>query len=80
MSEGITRIKKQNTKQERLKSEARKDGGVWEECALCERDSEWERPRQRHCGDERDAGFVIAGNQRAFLVPHVHPRSHLYCE
>lgn len=30
-----------------------------------ERDSEWER--QRHCGDERDVGFVMAGILRAFF-------------
>lgn len=34
----------------------------------CEKETVSGRKRQRHCGDERDAGFVMAGDLQAFFV------------
>lgn len=35
--------------------------------AACEEETVSGRKRQRHCGDERDAGFVMAGDLQAFF-------------
>lgn len=44
----------------------------------CEKETVSGRQRQRHCGDERDAGFVMAGDLQAFFfLYHMSTHTHV---
>lgn len=56
------------TRNAKVKEKRREEMEGRRKRVACEKETVSGRKRQRHRGDERDAGFVMAGDLRAFFI------------